>query len=132
LGNATVIDSIKLEWPSGIVETYTNININQFLNYVEGPGVFVKENHSLKEELLVYPNPSVGVITISLSNGEFKSSHKITVLTLTGKVVCEFNTTASKQIQLNTKKYNLSTGEYLLNVTGDEKHFTKKIIIAKD
>ena len=35
LGNASVVDSLVIEWPSGIVQTITNVNINQILNVVE-------------------------------------------------------------------------------------------------
>lgn len=35
LGDASVIDSIKVEWPSGIVQVLTNISPNQFLNITE-------------------------------------------------------------------------------------------------
>ncbi|MCP4705882.1 MAG: CRTAC1 family protein, partial [candidate division Zixibacteria bacterium] len=35
LGDATMIDTIKIEWPSGIVEIKENENSNQFLIYTE-------------------------------------------------------------------------------------------------
>ena len=35
LGDATVIDSIKIEWPSGMVDILTGIGINQFLTVTE-------------------------------------------------------------------------------------------------
>jgi hypothetical protein len=35
LGDATLIDSIIIEWPSGIVQITTNVNVNQFLTIVE-------------------------------------------------------------------------------------------------
>ena len=37
LGNATIIDSIKIEWPSGIVQILNNVAINQFLIVTEPP-----------------------------------------------------------------------------------------------
>ena len=35
-GNATVIDSLEIRWPSGIVDVYTGVTINSFYNAVEG------------------------------------------------------------------------------------------------
>jgi hypothetical protein len=39
LGDATAIDSLKLEWPSDIVDTYTNVTANNFYEAVEGAGL---------------------------------------------------------------------------------------------
>jgi hypothetical protein len=36
LGEAVKVDSIVIEWPSGIVQVLTNISVNQFLTVVEG------------------------------------------------------------------------------------------------
>ncbi|NQT97752.1 MAG: VCBS repeat-containing protein, partial [Candidatus Marinimicrobia bacterium] len=35
LGDATIIDSIKVEWPSGIVQVLTNVTVDQFLTITE-------------------------------------------------------------------------------------------------
>jgi hypothetical protein len=35
LGDASIIDSIKIEWPSGMIDTLTNVTINQFLSVTE-------------------------------------------------------------------------------------------------
>ena len=39
LGNASIIDSIRIEWPSGIIDKYTNIPVNQFVTAIEGVGL---------------------------------------------------------------------------------------------
>lgn len=36
LGDASRIDSLKIEWPSGLVEIVTNVSANQFLTITEG------------------------------------------------------------------------------------------------
>ncbi len=35
LGDAAIIDSIKIEWPSGMVDVYTDVAPNQFITYTE-------------------------------------------------------------------------------------------------
>jgi hypothetical protein len=35
LGNATIVDEIRIEWPSGIVQPLTNVAVNQFLTVTE-------------------------------------------------------------------------------------------------
>jgi hypothetical protein len=36
LGNASNVDSIRVEWPSGVVNVLTDVDANQFLTIVEG------------------------------------------------------------------------------------------------
>jgi hypothetical protein len=38
LGDATIIDTIRIEWPSGIVDTITDVNVNQSQYATEGVG----------------------------------------------------------------------------------------------
>ena len=62
LGNATLIDSIRIEWPSGIVDKYTSIAVNHFYTAIEGQGLNdikrdvkkIPEYFSLSQN---YPNP---------------------------------------------------------------------------
>ena len=35
LGNATIIDSLKIEWPSSLIQIFTNIGVNQLLTITE-------------------------------------------------------------------------------------------------
>jgi len=38
MGSNTVVDSLEVHWPSGIVQTLTNVNVNQILRIVESEG----------------------------------------------------------------------------------------------
>jgi len=61
LGTATRIDSIKIQWPSGVVDVRTNVNVDQFLVIAEGSVTTVteRENNPPVEFMLGqnYPNP---------------------------------------------------------------------------
>ena len=57
LGDATMIDSLIIEWPRGLVETYSAISSNQFLNYVEGQTTSVSETIEDNMNLEIFPNP---------------------------------------------------------------------------
>jgi len=62
LGDVTVIDSIIIEWPSGIIETYTSIGVNQFITATENGGITgIDENSfNLPNQFQLYqnyPNP---------------------------------------------------------------------------
>ena len=69
LGSAQVIDSLIVEWPSGIVDIYTDVVINQFLKVVEGESpTSVEHEGSLITEFRLYqnyPNPFNPSTTIS-------------------------------------------------------------------
>ena len=61
-GDATIIDSLTIEWPSGILDVYTNVGVNQFMTAIEGqaiPAVGEGENDLPQEFDLNqnYPNP---------------------------------------------------------------------------
>lgn len=38
LGDATIVDTLRIEWPSGAAEVFTSINANQVIKIVEGSG----------------------------------------------------------------------------------------------
>jgi hypothetical protein len=40
LGDATQVDSLEIRWPSGIVDTHTNVAVSQFVTAVEGSSTF--------------------------------------------------------------------------------------------
>jgi hypothetical protein len=62
LGDAEIIDSLKIEWPLGLVETFTNVPANRFITATEGQGItgvkdannFLPTNPALEQN---YPNP---------------------------------------------------------------------------
>ncbi|MCI0691182.1 ASPIC/UnbV domain-containing protein [candidate division KSB1 bacterium] len=39
LGGAEAVDSLKIEWPSGLVETFTTVPANRFITATEGRGL---------------------------------------------------------------------------------------------
>jgi hypothetical protein len=39
LGDAAVVDTLEITWPSGLVETFTTLGINQSIRMVEGTGL---------------------------------------------------------------------------------------------
>lgn len=61
LGDASVIDSLRIEWSSGAVDIHTEISRNQFLTAVEGEDQLAVENvatgENLSQLLGNYPNP---------------------------------------------------------------------------
>lgn len=61
LGDASVVDTLVINWPSGNEETYTNVSANQFITVTENSGITgLSENEDLPSGFLLkqnYPNP---------------------------------------------------------------------------
>ena len=66
LGDAEQIDSLIIEWPLGLVETYTEIATNQFIQYVEGGVSNIFSASLLQVQIQATPNPSDGQWQIQL------------------------------------------------------------------
>ncbi|SDS53516.1 Por secretion system C-terminal sorting domain-containing protein [Formosa sp. Hel1_31_208] len=56
LGTHTVIDYIKINWPSGVEEIFYNIQSNQTLNIVEGDNTLNSVDVAINTNV-IYPNP---------------------------------------------------------------------------
>ena len=46
LGNATMVNSISVNWPNSGIETYTNIDVNSTIKIIEGEGIEVIDNNT--------------------------------------------------------------------------------------
>jgi hypothetical protein len=60
-GNATIIDSLKIRWPSGTTDQYASIAMNQYYTAIEGQAITVGATApvtlSPSLQLTTYPNP---------------------------------------------------------------------------
>jgi len=62
LGNALLIDSLRIEWPSGTMDVYTDVTVDHIVTAIEGSGLTgIEDNHgSIPEQFHLYqnyPNP---------------------------------------------------------------------------
>jgi len=93
LGNATIIDSIKIEWPSGIKQFLTNVPVNQFLEIVE----------ETEPDISVNPNAhNFGSVTVG------SSASKTFVVTNTGTADLIVNATTITGA--NMDQFNINSG----------------------
>ncbi len=122
IGQATTIDQVIIKWPSGVVDTYTNVTPNQMLLVVEGSTLAV--NSFNNGAFAVYPNPVKDVLNIQLDTNLNVTLKSALVYDLNGKVVLSVNDLTQP---INVEK--LATGTYVLSISDENsKSYAQKFI----
>ena len=126
IGDATVIDSIVIEWPSGIKQYFTGILPDQILDIKEELVNAVHDEFS-PFRLAVFPNPTNSFIDL---NANFKSNPDKLLLEVfgdTGQIVYKstFSHIASPwHHHLDLTQLQLASGHYIIRMsdgqTGEE------------
>ncbi len=122
LGDASNIQEIKVNWPSGLTETFQNLGVNNIYRIVEGSGEVlnindVKKNNS---KVMLFPNPVLDSFLVDLSNIQFTNKNlSLTIYDMSGKKVktyfrSELHTYNSKVSISNLS--DLSTGLYIFKI----------------
>lgn len=107
LGTTQVIDELKIQWPSGIVETFSDISANQTLRVTEGESLSIAENeNSLLVDL--FPNPSSSELRIN-ANSNILQSQAI-IYDALGRTIT--STIANDALDIS----NLASGIYYLEM----------------
>ncbi len=86
LGAANSVDSIAIEWPSGIRQHLTQVAVNQQLFVVEEDATSVKEA-GLFQQFKVHPNPAGSTLQLQGNLEQALSNLQISLMDTTGKVV---------------------------------------------
>ncbi|MGH7450786.1 MAG: FG-GAP-like repeat-containing protein, partial [bacterium] len=147
-GNATLIDSLKVEWPSGNVDFASNVPVNRFITITEGSGITtdVKENGSAPPADFAlsqsYPNPlrasafnSATTITYTLpkSTQVILSVYNVLgqrLVTLVNRAQEAGSYTATWDGK-DAKGQILSSGIYLYKIETNSFAQTKKLVLTK-
>lgn len=113
LGDAEIVQTIVVEWLSGTVETYVNINSNHFISIVEGEGILkVGSIDTIDNQIKVYPNPANDFLNIQ-SKGNINIASVSIYNTLGQLVSATTDNTAAVDIS------NLSSGNYFVKINSD-------------
>jgi hypothetical protein len=104
LGDATIIDSVYIYWPSGYVDITTNLPINQFATIAEGTyGNAVAS--FVKNELKVVPNPADTFINLGVNE-----LADIQIYNLNGQLVVQYIQYANEDLNITS----IETGNYIV------------------
>jgi len=97
--------------------------------YWEADNVGIEEEFTVLNNLMVYPIPALESLTISFSTID-DQSFDIRLLSMTGKVIYEENTSQFTGDYLNTIDLgNYAKGIYFLNITGKKGIVNRKVVV---
>ncbi|SNS58388.1 Por secretion system C-terminal sorting domain-containing protein [Ekhidna lutea] len=125
LGNATTVDKLTVEWPSGNVTELQNVDVGQYLVINED---MVTSVISEEPTSMIYPNPANEYITIR-SSTDYYGTVLIEIFNMNGK---EINSSQIHKgdglLEHKMGIQNLATGTYFLKVRLGDQVFIQKII----
>lgn len=119
IGTDSAIEQIIVRWPSGIVDTIENPDINSTLVIVEGESQMATSDLDV-ERVSIYPNPVKDVLYV---NGKSLEGANIEIYHLTGALVHKAKLTGNS---INVSQFN--KGVYVISVDHNGKKSTLKFI----
>ncbi len=125
LGNATNVSEIRVEWPSGTVETFTDIEENNTYLVVEGNGIQLGTTTQIKYGYVIYPVPVEDILVVNFPKDDINS--KVEIFDLNARKVKEGTNNNAVSIEMDIS--HLNAGTYILKITNNNQVTSQKIII---
>jgi len=125
LGDATNIDSLIIEWPSGLVCTFTNMSTNQFIEIDENCIIIGIDELSTNNSINIYPNPMVTEAIIELPLGQQEVA--LTLYDVMGRKQGVSYTVNNNRLTI--QRGNLPGGIYFFAVTNGKQIYTGKLAV---
>ena len=130
LGNATQVDSIKVEWPLGNVDYFTGVGPNQFLTYTEQLVVTGKEEFKINSDFYVEPNPAHDKVSLHAGSLGFRKGETVELSGLDGKLLYhEVVPSDLSVVEIDITKLNITKGLYFLKWQHERGISIKKVLI---
>ena len=133
IGDATMIDSIVIEWPSGIRQYRTGVLPDQILDIEEDiVNAVPDEPHTFN--LNVFPNPTSSDIRIEANFRDYLGDMVMEVYGDTGQIVyrAEYTQVGGLwQSNLDLKKLQLIPGQYMIRVSNGVSGEERKVIFIR-
>jgi hypothetical protein len=140
LGNAGIIDSIRVEWQSGDIDSFVNVGTNQILTIVENQGIIgiepngngIPDGFNLHQN---YPNPfnPATKIKFSIPQNLGDKNISLTIFDVLGNEVSKLIegklTPGDHEIEWNAE--NMPSGVYFYKLENSSFSLTKKMIVLK-
>lgn len=120
IGTHTTIDSIIIEWPSGIVDEFIDPAINDTHVYVEGSSILGTDDFN-KASIDLYPNPTSDFINFSLRG---LTDTPVNVIDLNGRIVLQTKISSDDNINVSS----LKSGVYFAQLEVEGQSLSYKFI----
>ncbi|MEP2935726.1 MAG: FG-GAP-like repeat-containing protein [Gilvibacter sp.] len=124
LSNATIVDMVKVYWPSGIVDEHNDLAINQTIKIIEDGPLLSVDTKPANFEARLYPNPAQDEVSVRLPNS---MNVDVKVYNMLGQLVLGEQKTASS-FSLNIADW--PSGSYIVSIESEEAS-TRKILIKQ-
>ncbi len=116
LGNASTIDSLKIEWPSGLVQHFDSISINQFISVIEGQNPAGIDKIKSVNQFTISPNPVGNKLFISQT--KLLAGDLLVFMSGKGDTLSQLTISAStNKLEIDLKKQGIEkSGIYFLSI----------------
>ncbi len=136
LYDSPAIDSLQINWPSGLTETYYDIPANQYIYAVEGEGLtgISNQNTSVNNPISITygPNPCFESISFLLS-GTSEIIMEMEIVDISGRTVHNFNRTDFQGVTdnyvWNINRDTIPPGVYIYKVTTSTEVVTQRFTL---
>ncbi len=125
LGDASNVSEIEVQWPSGAVETFTDIDGNNTYLVVEGNGIQLGTTTQIKYGYVIYPVPAEDILVVNFPKDDINS--KVEIFDLNARKVKEGTNNNAVFMEMDIS--HLNAGIYILKITNNDQVTSQKIII---
>lgn len=132
LGNATIVDDIEVQWPSGAIESFVNKDANGFYIIEEGTGIFLGTTQvDLQDKVTAYSNPVNNQFTFEATLPLEYSNLNFKIIDLQGRIIKSINNIQpiGNELTLKVDISNLIMGTYIYFLNNYEKRLLHGKII---
>lgn len=131
LGDVEMIDQMTIRWTNGLVETYNNLDVNQYMIAVENESLSVSNSdiETVDFKIEIFPNPVSAELNVLIENE--KTQHfEIYCSDLRGRNI-DYIFSGEMAQGKQSLKWNpsVNTGMYLLTIRSEGYILTKKIFV---
>ncbi|OPL18098.1 MAG: hypothetical protein AVO35_06230 [Candidatus Aegiribacteria sp. MLS_C] len=135
LGSSGAPADIEIRWPSGIVESYSGVGPDVYLDIIEDQGLGTGHGQGpvrVPLSLRTFPNPASDLVTVSCSLGGDGGEAVASLLDLSGRLVLiTAQTFEGGTVSLDLSVGDLQPGLYLLTVRAGGSAETGMVVIAR-
>lgn len=122
LGEETEIENVVIHWPSGVVDTIVDVDVNTSILAVEGGTIVSTDDIDVSDQFLVYPNPAENEVFVDVPFSFAQMTYS--VFDMSGRMVDQGIVNKNS---INTSK--LQSGVYVLSFEVDGKRADKRLVI---